>query len=154
MSSASFSRKIAWLCTCSKHSYGLSRILPATLDRCWRRFDGSKAFAPVSRTQTNSRRFPQRPPRLAPGRDSSIADRFAAGVNILTDERDVMAESLSVDKVSALEAIANHLFGLPGRKGIIWVTGSVPNPTPLAKPSLLEKYRHMVKMLNEADVSV
>ncbi len=65
-----------------------------------------------------------------------------------------MAESLSVDKVSALEAIANHLFGLPGRKGIIWVTGSVPNPTPLAKPSLLEKYRHMVKMLNEADVSV
>jgi VWFA-related protein len=52
-----------------------------------------------------------------------------------------------------LEAIANHLSGLPGRKTLIWLTDATAVPCPSCTP-LREKIRGSIQSMNEADVAV
>lgn len=42
---------------------------------------------------------------------------------------------------SALQLIADHLAGIPGRKSLIWLAGQFPDPFPSTNKTLLEAYR-------------
>jgi len=73
---------------------------------------------------------------------------------------------------AALEALANHLARLPGRKSLVWITDSIPlridqvlrlnhasaNPgveSPAGSQSLLASATyHAIQMLNDADIAV
>lgn len=63
---------------------------------------------------------------------------------------------------AAIEAIANHLAGLPGRKSIIWITGRVllPQAQPRGHPAseenpvVADAIRHMLQVVNEDDVAL
>jgi VWFA-related protein len=50
-----------------------------------------------------------------------------------------------------LEAIANHLSGLPGRKTLIWLTDAVPLPI---NSVVAEMIRKTTRALNQADVAL
>ena len=66
---------------------------------------------------------------------------------------------------AALEAIAEHLSGLPGRKKLVWISGSFPAISPSGRSSLsggtLNEYldftpqiKHSIEALNGANVAV
>jgi VWFA-related protein len=67
--------------------------------------------------------------------------------------------------LEALEAIANHLSGLPGRKSLIWLTGAVPLPQQFpvqfglghpggSNPLFEDKIQQTIRGLNQADVAL
>jgi len=65
-------------------------------------------------------------------------------------------------QLEALQAIANHLSGWPGRKSIIWLTGSVPLPQSFpgsinkggSNPLYEENVQQTIRAMNQADVAI
>jgi VWFA-related protein len=106
---------------------------------------------------------PSTPPNLA-GPAALAAARLDSGLQAMSNSRDIAAQWMQADVLNALEAIARHLCGLPGRKSILWVTGSVPfpqNPYVYFGPghsgtnsALGSKVSETIRMLNQADVAL
>jgi VWFA-related protein len=69
-------------------------------------------------------------PNYTPGAGLSQPDDARSVDKVLNEFDSVMAERAIIDRVEttarALEAIANHLARVPGRKNLIWITGSFP----------------------------
>jgi len=89
---------------------------------------------PVPNTNGSSPGLPIISP-MGRTRGNDVAGRFAAGIDFLTrqqiaEENGLAERRLGMGEIAALEIIATHLSGMPGRKSIIWVTGRVPNPNP------------------------
>jgi len=59
---------------------------------------------------------------------------------------------MSRDVLNALQAIARHLSGLPGRKSLLWVTGWTPPPHP--NSIFLAQIKETIRLLNQADVAL
>jgi VWFA-related protein len=100
------------------------------------------------------------------GLDELASTRLNEGMRELVTGKGLdRTQTLWSDVLPALQAIANHLAGLPGRKSLIWLTGDVPLPqvwTPFGvghpgssvNPLLVERIRHTIQVLNEDDVAV
>jgi VWFA-related protein len=92
------------------------------------------------------------------GPAADAATLLESGLADWTREGQQLARDLGT--AAAIEAIANHLSGMPGRKSLIWVTGRVPSYSfsgkglPHADPRLTEAYERMVQALNDADVAI
>ena len=75
--------------------------------------------------------------------DSLARDALEGILDLLKDEADFHQEHRILSSLRALEALANHLAGVPGRKSLVWVSGGFPmilgfldNPPPAAaKPA-------------------
>jgi VWFA-related protein len=86
----------------------------------------------------------------------------------LQDAQDAAADFATLSSgeitVAALEAIANHLASLPGRKSLIWITSAIPlnmdTAMRLNKAGAADRYPlgeqtyRAVKALNDADIAV
>jgi len=97
------------------------------------------------------------------GRAALAAARLDAGLWAMSISRDTARQWLRMTVLDGLQAIARHLSGLPGRKSILWVTGSVPfpqNPYVSFGPHsatdypLGDKVRETIRLLNQADVAL
>lgn len=73
----------------------------------------------------------------------------------------ILAENLLAQRgrvtLDALEGIANHLAGIPGRKNLIWISASFPMVIPayLGAPIILDKeVNRATRALNTADVAI
>ena len=96
-----------------------------------------------------------------PSYRSSIEDipgPIAAGPTGASEWAKVMLKERAEDTRSALETIARHLAGVPGRKSLIWIsTAFMIQFPPLPAPPELDfkpDVRHAAQMLNDANVAV
>lgn len=86
--------------------------------------------------------------------DVDTAAWLDRGAVILADNLLAQRGRLTLD---ALEGIANHLDGVPGRKNLIWVSASFPMVIPayLGAPIILDKeVNRATRAINNADVAV
>jgi VWFA-related protein len=99
------------------------------------------------------------------GPTAAAAARLDAGLFAVTHARSLANDVRELDVLSALEAIADHISGLPGRKSLVWVTGGLPLPQSLpnfsvghpgvgVNPLVAEKIRRTLEALNQADVAL
>jgi VWFA-related protein len=97
----------------------------------------------------------------APGAGSSVMPTLAGPAALAGARLDAALWAMSQrglgpinkqrDVLNALQAIARHLSGLPGRKSLLWVTGGVPLPEyQFIRSQLLET----IRLLNQADVAL
>jgi VWFA-related protein len=100
-----------------------------------------------------------------PDRGAATATLFEAGLVDLLNSRSTGYQRLR--GLDAIQAIANHLSGLPGRKSLIWLTVGLPLPQEFppridlhhpesggGNPLLEKKVRETILALNQADVAV
>jgi VWFA-related protein len=93
------------------------------------------------------------------------AARLDEGLWAMSISRNISRQSLQVNVLNALQAIAQHLSGLPGRKSLLWITGSVPLPQTLDHFSLRNpggtsntimsgRVRETIRLLSQADMAL
>ncbi len=118
------------------------------------RANGVRASATAAMTMSGE--VLSKPPALS-GRAALAAARLDAGLSAMSISRDIARQWLRLTVLDALQAIAWHLSGLPGRKSLLWVTGSVPfpqSPYPGTTDPLGPKVRETLRLLNQADVAL
>jgi len=94
------------------------------------------------------------------GASTLAALRFNTAIADLVTSR--IQDYRRLGLLEALQAIAKHLSGLPGRKSIIWLTGAVPLPQSLpgsiskggSNPLLEENVQQTIRAMNQADVAL
>jgi VWFA-related protein len=96
------------------------------------------------------------------GQAAEALAQLQAGIRDATTRVNVFYTRIRVEKtLEALESIACHLSGLPGRKSLIWVSGGFP-PWVGADPRNLmsqeynftDQMRRVAEALNQADVAI
>lgn len=99
------------------------------------------------------------------GSDFDASDTGDAQVDAMIDSSNAMvSQFFTTDRVTktadAIESIASHLTGLPGRKNLVWVSGSFPNQIigadndPLAVQSFGGDIENAAEALNNANVAI
>jgi VWFA-related protein len=103
-------------------------------------------------------------------------DLHSMGLDVLADADQVTADLLTEDRIksslAALQAVANHLAGLPGRKNLVWLSSGFPLsigfddvPTPQSSSSsstsptrnvqvFTSQFEGVVRDLNNAGIAI
>jgi len=103
------------------------------------------------------------PAMAAPG-TKGLADLQRFAVTAATEMTDYALRDQVYITQAALESIAEHLSGLPGRKKLVWVSGSFPGITVNQRPrngapltevlDFSQQIEHAIRALNGANVAV
>ncbi|HBY60641.1 MAG TPA: hypothetical protein DEH78_12520, partial [Solibacterales bacterium] len=85
--------------------------------------------------------------------DSGIRTRARPGdpfQEVFEREADLVTASRPLSTLLALEAVAQHMGGLPGRKNLLWITGGLPLTMNLEHPARLQNIREKRNFGQEA----
>jgi VWFA-related protein len=133
---------------------------PSPLIEALRQSGNAAASAPDTGPQPGA---PETPLQGLSGPAAVAASRLDARMYDSVNAR--FGDYWRLDRLEALEAIANHLSGLPGRKSLIWLTSGVPLPLESSahfglghpggsSPLVEDKVRQTILALNQADVAL
>jgi len=133
---------------------------PSPLIEALRQSGNAAAGAPDTGPQPGA---PETPLQGLSGPAAVAASRLDARMYDSANAR--FGDYWRLDRLKALEAIANHLSGLPGRKSLIWLTSGVPLPQRFpvqfspghpggSNPLVEDKVRQTILALNQADVAL
>ena len=110
-------------------------------------------------------RTPNQETHQMSGSDFDAADTGDDAVDAMLDAANArISQFFTTDRVTktadAIEAIASHLSGLPGRKNLVWVSGSFPNQilgvdgNPLGVQSFNQDIDNAARALNNANIAI
>jgi VWFA-related protein len=133
---------------------------PSPLIEALRQSGNAAAGAPDTGPQPGA---PETPLQGLSGPAAVAASRLDARMSDSVNAR--FGDYWRLYRLEALEATANHLSGLPGRKTLIWLTSGVPLPLESSahfglghpggsSPLVEDKVRQTIQALNQADVAL
>jgi VWFA-related protein len=110
-------------------------------------------------------RAPNQETHQMSGSDFDPADTGDDAVDAMLDAANArMSQFFTTDRVTktadAIESIASHLSGLPGRKNLVWVSGSFPNQIlgvdgdPVGFQSFNQDIENAARALNNANIAI